>query len=47
MGSYEFVMNFESIGQIVKGHSDDSREKSKGKIEESRLRAKMHLSLKI
>ena len=34
-------MNFQSIGQMVKGHSGDLGAKSKGKTEQSRkLRAK-------
>ena len=50
--SYEFVMNFRSIGQTVKGHMGILGGKSKGKTEHSRkvrfqLGAKMHLSLKI
>ena len=41
MTSYEFVMNFKSIGQTVKGHSDNLIDKSKGKTEQSRkVRAK-------
>ena len=56
LSSYQFVMNFQSIGQTVKGHSGDLGEKSKGKTEQSpkvrakpvgrfQLGAKMHLSL--
>ena len=51
-------MNFQSIGQTVKGHSGDLGAKSKGKTEQSRklrakpvgrvqLGAKKHLSLYI
>ena len=53
--SYQFVMNFQSIVQPVKGHLGDLGGKSKGKTEQSRkvrakpmgrfqLGAKMHLS---
>ena len=41
LGSYELVMNFESFGQTVKGHSRDLGGKSKGKTEQARkVRAK-------
>ena len=41
LSSYEFVMNFQSIGQTVKGHSRDLDGKSKGKTEQARkVRAK-------
>ena len=39
--SYELVMNFQSFGQTVKGHSRDLDGKSNGKTEQARkLRAK-------
>ena len=55
LSSYQFVMNFQSIGQTVKGHSGDLGGKSKGKTEQSQkvrekpvgrfqLGAKMQLS---
>ena len=41
LSSYEFVMNFQSVGQMVKGHSRDLDGKSKGKTEQARkVRAK-------
>ena len=41
LSSYELVMNFESFGQMVKGHSRDHDRKSKGKTEQARkVRAK-------
>ena len=54
--SYELVMNFQSFGQTVKGHSRDHDGKSKGKTEQARkvgakpvvrnqLGVKMQLSL--
>ena len=56
VSSYELVMNFQSFGQTVKGHSRDLDGKSKGKTEHARkvrakpvgrnqLGAKMQLSL--
>ena len=56
LSSYELVMNFQSFGQTVKGHSRDLDGKSKGKTEQARkvrakpvgrnqLGVKMHLSL--
>ena len=56
LSSYELVMNFQSFGQTVKGHSSDLRGKSKGKTKQSwkvranpvgrfQLGAKMQLSL--
>ena len=58
LSSYELVMNFQSFGQTVKGHSRDHDGKSKGKTEQARkvrakpmgrnqLGVKMQLSLKI
>ena len=41
LSSYELVMNFQSFGQTVKGHSRDLDGKSKGKTEQARkVRAK-------
>ena len=41
LSSYELVMNFQSFGQTVKGHSRDLDWKSKGKIEQAqKVRAK-------
>ena len=41
LSSYELVMNFQSFGQTVKGHSRDLDRKSKGKTEQARkVRAK-------
>ena len=41
LSSYELVMNFQSLGQTVKGHSRDLDGKSKGKTEQARkVRAK-------
>ena len=41
LSSYELVMNFQSFGQTVKGHSRDHDGKSKGKTEQARkVRAK-------
>ena len=58
LSSYELVMNFQSFGQTVKGHSRDHDGKSKGKTEQARkvrakpvgrnqLGVKMQLSLKL
>ena len=41
LSSYELIMNFQSFGQTVKGHSRDLDGKIKGKIEQARkVRAK-------
>ena len=41
LSSYELIMNFQSFGQTVKGHSRDLDGKSKGKTEQARkVRAK-------
>ena len=41
LSSYELVMNFQSFGQTVKGHSRDLDGKSKGKTEQAqKVRAK-------
>ena len=58
LSSYELVMNFQSFGQTVKGHSRDLDGKNKGKTEQARkvrakpvgrnqLGVKMQLSLKV